>query len=128
MPWLGIIGLIAPGSGLIGGAGPNVNIAARAAAANPRRPTPAMPASPPLVVSGSRAGGDFSGGVAAGGGGPPMKGRWLSADGRRIWSMEGRAWSMEGRIWSTEGRMLAADGARIRTGSFAGVLERMSVE
>ena len=57
-----------------------------------------------------------------------MKGRWLSADGRRIWSMEGRAWSMEGRIWSMEGRMLAADGARIRTGSFAGVLERMSVE
>lgn len=57
-----------------------------------------------------------------------MKGRWLSADGRLIWSMEGRARSIEGRIWSTDGRTLATEGARIRTGSFAGVLERMSVE
>ena len=47
-------------------------------------------------------------------------GRCESADGLRIWSIDGR-------IWSIDGRALAADGARIR-GSFAGVLERMSVE
>ena len=55
-------------------------------------------------------------------------GRCESADGLRIWSIDGRIWSMDGRVCSMEGRMLAADGARMRAGSFAGVRERMSVE
>ena len=106
IPWFGIPGAIALGSGLMGGAGPIVvvNMAARAAAANPRRPTPAIPAAPPDFVSGSTRGdnngGVPSGGVAGGGGAAPMKGgRWLSADGLLAWSIDGR------RIWSIEGRI-----------------------
>lgn len=90
IPWPGVPKAIALGSGLIGGMGPIVNIAARAAAANPRRPTPAMPAAPPDFVSGSRAiggeanGGVPTGGVAGEGGGGIIGGRWLSVDGLLI--------------------------------------------
>ena len=108
------------------GPGPIVNIAARAAAANPRLPTPAMPASPPVLVSGSGCTGDFSGGDVAGctgGGGPPIN------DGRPP-SIEGRMLATDGaRMLAADGaRMLAADGARIRIGSLAGVRARWSVE
>ena len=96
-----------------------------------------MPASPPVLVSGSGVFGDWIGDGdigdigGMGGGGPPapMNGREPSPDGRRIWSMDGRMLAADGaRIWSIEGRMLAAEGARMRTGSFAGVRARWSVE
>ena len=72
MPWPGCMGGATMPLASTTGAGPIcvVNIAALAAAANPRLPTPAIPAAPPLFVSGSfgagvptERGGDISGGV-----------------------------------------------------------------
>lgn len=57
------------------------NMAARAAAAKPRLPTPAIPAAPPVLVSISTMGGEPSGGVPSTG---ECKGEGCIGGGRRL--------------------------------------------